>query len=280
MTTRWRRSRRLPLWVVLTQATVVTALAVLPYVLELQRQALEAADSSRRAIGKRPIRRGEIVTLAAVQAELMFGVASWSGLKLGRGLGLGAPYLEDWLAGRPTRLGRRTAGAYALSGLLAASVVSAVDAWLFRDVIEEFRRRGIHPPAAWRGILAATYAGVAEEVLVRLGVQTALAAATRQLTGDSRTPPGARTMLPAIAGSSIAFGLGHLPTTRSLGLRGRAVVARTLTLNAIPGVVFGTLYWRRGLEASMIAHFATALTLTVGVPPIERMVAATNRATS
>jgi membrane protease YdiL (CAAX protease family) len=280
VTTRRSRSRRLPLWVVLTQASVVTTLAVLPYALELQRQALEAATARRTAIGKRRGGRGQIATRAAVQAELMFGIAAWSGLKLGRGLGLGAPYLEDWLMGRPRRLHRRAAGAYVLSGLAAASVTSAVDAWLFRDVIEEFRRRGIHPPAAWRGILAATYAGVAEEVLVRLGVQTALAAATRQLTGDSRTPPGARTMLPAIAGSSIAFGLGHLPTTHSLGLRGRAVVARTLTLNAIPGVVFGTLYWRRGLEASMIAHFATALTLTVGVPPIERMVAATHRATS
>jgi membrane protease YdiL (CAAX protease family) len=272
--------RRLPLWLVLTEASVVTTIAVLPYLLDLQRQALEAANFSRAAIGKRPVRRREIVALAAVQAELTFGVAAWSGLKLGRGLGLGAPYLEAWLTGRPRRLGRRAVGAYAISGLGAAAVVSAVDGLLFRDVVEEFRRRGIQPPSAWRGLLAATYAGVAEEVLVRLGMQTALAAATRRLIGESHTPPGASTMLPAIAGSSLAFGLGHLPTTRSLGLRGRAVVTRTLTLNAIPGVVFGTLYWRRGLEASMIAHLATALTLTVGIPSIERQVAATDRTTS
>ena len=271
MSTRWRRSPPRLLWVLLTEASVVTTLAVLPYALELRRQALTAVDSRRRAAGKRPVRRGALAAIAAVQAHLMFGSAAWIGLRLGRPLGFGAPYLEDWLMGHPWRLGRRAVGAYAFAGLSAASLATAVDAWLFPDVIAELRRRGIRPPGAWQGMLAATYGGVAEEVLVRLGIQTALTAATRRLTGDSRTPPGPVTVLPAVAGSTILFGAGHLPTAYSLGLRGRSVVVRTLAINGIPGALFGTLYWRRGLEASMIAHLATALTLTVAVPAIERL---------
>jgi membrane protease YdiL (CAAX protease family) len=80
-------------------------------------------------------------------------------------------------------------------------------------------------------------------------------------------------MVPAIVGSSLLFGVSHMPMVRSLGLRGRAAAVRTLALNGVPGVVFGTLYWRRGLEAAMVAHAATAFSLTVVVPALERAVA-------
>ena len=59
------------------------------------------------------------------------------------------------------------------------------------------------------------------------------------------------------------FGLGHLPATAALLPLTPAVIARALILNGIPGVVFGWLFWRRGLEAAMVAHFAADLVLHV-----------------
>jgi membrane protease YdiL (CAAX protease family) len=38
-------------------------------------------------------------------------------------------------------------------------------------------------------------------------------------------------------------------------------VARTVLLNAVVGVLFGWLYWRRSLEAAMVAHAAFHLPL-------------------
>jgi membrane protease YdiL (CAAX protease family) len=269
--TRSRRMRaQVRLWALLTEASVVTSVAALPYVLELQKDALETANAKRREAGKRVLGPGVLAGLAAVQAHLTFAPVVAVGLKLGRQLGLGAPYLESWLAGKPRRLQPEAIGRYALAGLGAAAVVAALDARLFGGVRADLARRGVRQPAAWRGLLATTYGSVAEEVLLRLGVQTALAAGLVRLTGDTGRRAQARTMVPAIAGSGLLFGVAHLPAARSVGLKGRAAVTRTLVLNGVPGAVFGTIYWKRGLEAAMIAHAATALTLTVGLPALER----------
>lgn len=46
------------------------------------------------------------------------------------------------------------------------------------------------------------------------------------------------------------------------------VVVRALVLNGIAGLLFGWLYWRRGLEAAVIAHFATDIVLHVLLPSV------------
>jgi membrane protease YdiL (CAAX protease family) len=44
------------------------------------------------------------------------------------------------------------------------------------------------------------------------------------------------------------------------------VVTRALLLNGIAGLAFGWLYWKRGLEMAMIAHFTGDFILLVVVP--------------
>jgi membrane protease YdiL (CAAX protease family) len=39
------------------------------------------------------------------------------------------------------------------------------------------------------------------------------------------------------------------------------IVARTVLLNAIAGVAFGWLFWRRSLEAAMVAHASSNMLL-------------------
>ena len=63
--------------------------------------------------------------------------------------------------------------------------------------------------------------------------------------------------------AAVVFGLGHLPATAALLPLTPAVIARAVVLNGIPGVVFGWLFWRRGLEAAMVAHFGADLVLHV-----------------
>ena len=41
------------------------------------------------------------------------------------------------------------------------------------------------------------------------------------------------------------------------------VVVRTVLLNSIAGVLFGWLYWRRGLLAAMVSHFSADIVLHV-----------------
>ena len=71
-------------------------------------------------------------------------------------------------------------------------------------------------------------------------------------------------MWPAIVLSNIAFGAGHLPATRAMVPLTPNVVARALVLNSIVGVPCGYLYWKKGLEAAMIAHGTADVVVHVG----------------
>lgn len=64
----------------------------------------------------------------------------------------------------------------------------------------------------------------------------------------------------------VIFGLGHLPATALLTTITPIVIFRAILLNGIGGIVFGWLYWKKGIEAAMMAHFTTDLVLLVVLP--------------
>ena len=61
-------------------------------------------------------------------------------------------------------------------------------------------------------------------------------------------------MWTAIVISAVLFGVGHLPALAQAVALTPALIARTVLLNAIAGILFGWLYWQRSLETAMIAH--------------------------
>jgi membrane protease YdiL (CAAX protease family) len=70
----------------------------------------------------------------------------------------------------------------------------------------------------------------------------------------------------AILAAALVFGALHLPAMRGLVPLTGVVAARTVTLNAIGGVVFGWLYWKYSLGAAMTAHGAADLVLRGAAP--------------
>ena len=62
---------------------------------------------------------------------------------------------------------------------------------------------------------------------------------------------------------AIIFGLGHLPAALKLTNPSAFEIFRVLFLNGIAGIVFGWLYWSRGLWTAMLAHFVTDLMIHV-----------------
>ena len=59
---------------------------------------------------------------------------------------------------------------------------------------------------------------------------------------------------------------GHLPAADRLWGLEPVVVLRTLLLNGMAGVAFGWLYWKRGIEMAMLAHFSADIVLHVLAP--------------
>ena len=71
----------------------------------------------------------------------------------------------------------------------------------------------------------------------------------------------------AIVVATLLFGAGHLPAAFAAGRpHGPVAIGRIVLLNAIGGVAFGTVFWWRGLEHEMLAHFSADLVLHVVAP--------------
>lgn len=247
------------LWI----AAIVSTLLILPYAMELQSPAIDLSQI--------PIPLPVLIAIQTVQTAILFAVIIFLGLLLAKRVGLGAPILES--------LTRAESVADSLRAILPISIILGVLATLLMLGFEFFyfqpailnelgdQASALNlqtgQPAAWKGLLASFYGGIAEEIQLRLFVMTLLAWLGGFISKTHEGKPTSIIFWIANILAAILFGLGHLPTVAMLLPVTPLVLARTLVLNGIGGVVFGWLYWKRGLESAIIAHFSADIILHV-----------------
>lgn len=247
---------------ILWAASIFGFIALLPYILTLQADILESIVL--------PIPLPILLVLQTVQSALMFAIAIFIGLLLAKRLGLGLPILEAKLAGESvTGRIRAILLPSVLLGVAASVAIIALDQFIFGPGLAaqlgntDMLKLQNASPAAWQGLLASFYGGINEEILLRLFLLT-LFAWLGKFAGH--TPEGRPTLIVLwIANilSTILFGLGHLPATAALIPITPLVVVRAIVLNGLAGIAFGYLYWTRGLESAMLAHFSADIVLHV-----------------
>lgn len=223
------------LWLAAMVGAIVVSLTVLPQVFE------RAPQSAAYGVA---------VAASLAQSGVLIALAVWAGVALSRPLGLGAPVIEAALCGNGAwpALKRQLLPA----GITGVSV-GALLVLLARIAPSELLVIGqtIDIPIAAKLL----YGGVTEEVLMRWGLLTTLIwlpwRYIQKRVGAPRTPYVAS----AIVVGALLFGVGHLPAAAAMGANlNPSVVAFIVVGNAVPACLFGILYWRRGLEAAMIAH--------------------------
>ena len=235
-------------------AAIAGQAAALPYVFSL-------FDVSRLSL---PVPLPVAVVLQMGQGAVMSAVAILLGLWMAPGLGLTRPLAQDWLDRRLDRARLvRTAGLAMALGALVGAAIFVLDRFAFALLVEPITAIQGTPPL-WQRLLVCFYGGINEEIFLRLFLMTLLVWLGAK--AGRRTVPTAATVWVAIAIVSILFGLGHLPMTARFVPLTAVVVVRAIILNGLAGVLFGWLYWRRGLEAAMIAHFSTDVVLHVLLP--------------
>ncbi len=249
-TTPWKHDLKLAALFAVV-AGLATA-ALIPYLMQLM------PDKFARI----PVPLWVLVVAQAAQAGILLGALSLLGLRMGHRVGLGAPLLQHWLNRQPLDKATLKPLNSALLGALAAVLVIGASM-----AIDPFLPPMRHPPAevggaqsALNGLLASFYGGIAEELQLRLFLMTLLVWFVAKVKGMQ---PRDATYWNAIIAAALLFGAGHLPAANHVWGLDAMVVVRTVLLNALAGVAFGWLYWRRGLEMAIVGHFSADIVLHV-----------------
>ncbi|MDR2478618.1 MAG: CPBP family intramembrane metalloprotease [Treponema sp.] len=244
------------LFFILVIASVVTSMLVIPYSLEL--------TASAAAIS--PV----ILLITLAQNLVLFSAAVFFGLLLSKQTGMGAPVLQNILEGKKQTKELWSIITPSVCLGAAAGILIVLCSIPFNKLIPELQLLE-NTVTVWKALLASFYGGIAEEILLRLFLLSLFVWITFKIkkTKDGQAAPAGIWL--SIIAAAVIFGLGHLPATAQITAVTSIVVVRAIVLNGIGGIIFGWLYWKKGLESAMIAHFSADIVLHVITPLLYRL---------
>ncbi|MFC7228881.1 CPBP family glutamic-type intramembrane protease [Salinirubellus salinus] len=208
-----------------------------------------------------------LLAISVGQSLVLLSLAVAVGLYAAPRVGFESHLLSRLSEGTPLAPAVRS---FARPALLGGVAVGAL--LLALDVVAPTPVDGTAAPTVTVGALLASlplrllYGGVTEELLLRWGVMSLLAFALFRTVGRRAEALSPALAWTAIVGSSVLFGVGHLPAALTVyGALTPAVLAFVVGGNTLAGLVFGWLFWRHGLEAAMVAHaLAHVVAVAVG----------------
>lgn len=254
MKTEWK------LFIILLIACIFGVIFVLPYTLTLQGELLQNL----------PVPLYVFLAAQIIQSMILFAVAIIIGLHLAKKVGLGLPILEGWIEGRQVKSYLKSILEISIGlGILAGILIIGLDyLFSFAGVTINVAQTGQLNPPAWQGFLSSFYGGINEEILLRLFLMTLLVWIFFKIKKTEDGKPTNADMWLAIILAAVIFGIGHLPTLLAITTPSPLLIVRTIVINCVAGIIFGWLYWKKGLESAMISHFSADIVLHVILPLI------------
>lgn len=185
-----------------------------------------------------------LLAVTALQGVLITFIFSFAGLKLARKVNLKLNFKFD-----------KKAFALATAiGFATAFIITVSDILIFAKYLPPTVTSYVFSPIYL--ITGVLYGGIVEEILMRLTVMSLFVLILWKLfakTKDYLNIPS-WVYITAIIVSATLFAAGHLPITKQILGLSLPIVIRCFLLNGIGGLVFGYLYWKKGLAYSMYAH--------------------------
>jgi membrane protease YdiL (CAAX protease family) len=239
------------LFFILLVTSIITTILVIPYSLALTSSEIEISTI--------------ILLLGIAQNLVLFSVATFFGLLLSERTGMGLPILQNALEGKKYTKELKSIILPSVCLGTFTGILIVLLSIPFNKLIPELSilEESI---SAWKAVLASFYGGIAEEILLRLFLVSLFVWITFKIKKTKDGNPTDFGIWLSIIASAIIFGLGHLPATAQITSLTGVVVIRAIVLNGIGGIIFGWLYWKKGLESAMIAHFSTDIVLHIIVP--------------
>lgn len=236
------------IFMILLSLSLISVACVFPYILSVQRELL-------RQVGQ-PL--GVIFIAQFIQSFILFSILIYLGLFFAKKINFKTPLIEAILGkSENSNVFKGVLGISILWGIFAAVLIYVLDPIFTMNGVGISTHDNLAP--VWQKLLAAVYGGVTEEIVMRLFLMTFFIWVGMKLfRKDQPTKTG---IIVSIVIAAIVFGLGHLPITASITKIDFLTVTRAIILNGIGGVIFGYLFWKKGLESAMIAHFTTDIFL-------------------
>jgi MFS family permease len=242
-------------WLLLI-AGILGVAAVIPYLFSLLGSILPPL----------PIPWPVVAVLQLMQSAVLLALAIGFGLLIARRLGLGAPLLEKWLYTTdfvPPRDAFRTP---LFVGAMLGALVALLARFVFLPRLPQLAAISEAKFPLWQRLLACFYGAFDEELLMRLFLLSFVIWLIQKIVSvrDTQiTPPVFWSSNLVVA---LLFGLGHLPIAITIMSVTPLLIAAIVSLNAVAALGFGYLYWKRGIEAAMLAHFSADIILHVCAP--------------
>jgi membrane protease YdiL (CAAX protease family) len=195
--------------------------------------------------------------LQLVQTSVLLSLSVAVGCWAAPRLGLQAPLIAAWAEGRTVgaQIGAILMSSLlmgVLGGILATSISLLAQPYLPAALTDPNSAANSQPL-----LVRFLYGGILEEILLRWGLMSAIAWGLWRLLQGGVGLPSSTVMWIAILGAALLFGFGHLPMAFSLaGSPTPFLLIYIVGLNALLALLFGWLYWQKGLEAAMLAHMA------------------------
>lgn len=148
-----------------------------------------------------------------------------------------------------------------LGGLLSGVMLTLIATVYYPLLPLEFIELGnsLKPSLAARFL----YSGFTEEILMRFGLMTFIIWLMSKIFHSIKP----KIYWIGILLSAIIFALGHFPIAfQILGNPSGILLCYIVIANAIGGVIFGWLYWKKGLESAFIAHIICHVVMLLAEP--------------
>lgn len=208
--------------------------------------------------GVRPalIRRALIAQLAAPAVLVVLGALVGTGVANRTGF---HSVVHEWGQSGAVKVPDRRAWVLGASAGLLVGLVVLVENVATGVPLGSGARRPLAYALAAVGRLV--YLGVGQELVLRWGLVSLVAffAITWFDVGD-----GDRTRRAIVIGSIAVVAMGAaVISTPAPGVVGAATAVRVFLVNAVPGLVFGWLFWRYALEVAMVSHAVAHLPIVL-----------------
>lgn len=201
----------------------------------------------------------QIKLLILINPTLILLIAVTLGISFYKKTGLKAPILEGIISKKeidPSIKDILKSGV--LLGVLSGILLTAIGSLFVPSLPEEFIKisENIKPSLAARFL----YGGITEEIVMRFGLMTFIVWLGSLIFKSLNSS----VYWIGILIAAFLFALGHFPIVyQSISDPSTALLSYVIIGNMVGGIIFGWLYWRKGLEAAMLAHIITHVVMVI-----------------